>query len=133
MKERRLKKRHSCKLHHIMRHASCVLVVGWLPTLLSCATPTVFGPDHLGIGIYTVDRRTVSSDVTYRHIEGIGAIMIDRRLSLGYIDHQSIWAKVEGRSYTARTPLVTFSVGQEAARAGTEFVFPNSLSIERSK
>jgi len=151
MKERRLKKhgrgtgifpslawpfpgkRFACGLRHIMRCASFVLIVGWLPAFLSCATPVAVGPDHFGIGIYTVDWRMVNSDVSYRHIEGIGAIVIDRRLSLGYIDHQSVRAMLEDRSYTAWTPLVTFAVGREAVRAGTEFVFPKNLSIERSE
>jgi hypothetical protein len=120
-------------LRRIVRVAPSVLVIGWLPTLLSCATPVVFGPDHFGIGIYTVDWRMVNSNVSYRHIEGVGAIVIDRRLSLGYIDHQSVCAGVDGRSYTARTPLVTFAVGQEAVKAGTEYVFPDSLGLERSE
>jgi len=109
------------------------LVVCWLPALLSCAGPVAVGPDHFGIGIYSTRYRIVGPDVGYRHIEGVGAIVINRRLSLGYTDNHTVCAAVRGRSYIARTPLVTFAVGREAAKVGTEFVFPNDVSLERSK
>jgi len=110
-----------------------VLAVCWLPPLLSCAGPVAVGPDHFGIGIYSTQYRTVGPGVGYRHIEGVGAIVINRRLSLGYIDDHTVCAAVRGRSYIAWTPQVTFAVGREATRVGTEFVFPNDVSLERSE
>ncbi|MHC4159070.1 MAG: hypothetical protein ACYSSO_08325 [Planctomycetota bacterium] len=109
-------------LARLVHLATAILVIGGLLQLASCATPVAVGPHHFGVGVYRVDSESVNPDVDYQQIEGVGVLVADGRLSLGYVDYQWVHARVEGRSYRARTPLVEFAVGEEAEKIGIEFL-----------
>ncbi|UCG59379.1 MAG: hypothetical protein JSU70_07675 [Phycisphaerales bacterium] len=114
-------------------HLTLVLGVGLL-LFAGCGTrPIVAGPCHFGVGFYQVDSKSVNPAVDHYRIQGVGALCVGRRFSLGYADHQWVHACVEGRSYRARTRLVDFAVGEEAEKAGIEFLFHENSVSERSE
>lgn len=105
------------------------MAAGLLP-LTSCVTA---GRRHFGVGVYRVDSEPLNPDVDYQQIEGIGVLIADGQLSLGYVDYQRVYAQMKDRSYYVCTPLVDFAVGEEAEKIGIELIFGNNVNFERNE
>ncbi len=101
---------------------SHIVAFGVLLPLTSCVTPVTTGPHHFGIGIYHQELRQINPDVNYEKVEGVGILIADGRVSLGYADYQVVYARLDGCSYRVQTPLADFAVGKEAENIGIEFL-----------
>jgi len=105
------------------RYAVLLCILEMTIALPGCGTPITISDDHFGLGFFRLQRENLNEHVQYRHIEGLGLLLIDGRVILGYANLKRVLANLNGSSFHVTTPLGEIAVGAEAERLALDPYF----------